>query len=459
METVLNWVDDSDAPMFFQVWGKPGGGKTTLVRTICRRLEDRHYLVARVFFAPDGVECQPSTSEVIPLIVHQLCSRSYHFWAALRSSYNGADISMHSLEDQAQILLSIPFKNMSKTKVTTIITLDALDKYADRVRLIAVLRDISSRMSFPFKVLITCRQALDFVSLDIIARSLNLGAEPDTDVDIQRYLVHHLQRLSMLQWGNAHWPTATDIIGLVNGTRGLFMHAAATVAWLASQPSDLVRQLKQTLESSSRHPTLQQILDGTYSVALNAVASASLQDIELRKLLSTIVVLAEPVIPDTIQHILPSFTKEKLQLVSSTLSGILISSYDDNHLCPVYIVHASFLDFIADPVRCKVGNFMFDMTTAHLQLSWGCLSLAVAYLQRRSHPANGAKEYERYALIYWMSHLSKSKGGWNFGPIRMLLLRFCNNHLNQWIETLGAIGCRDLAIQNFVTSTKHWEKV
>ena len=134
-------------------------------------------------------------------------------------------------------------------------------------------------------------------------------------------------------------------------------------------------------------------------------------------------------------------------------SVILVPSGSDGHIS---IFHASFREFIVDPVRCGGGHHV-DVSKGHEMLTVKCLQLLNRSLRRNICDLReneiGALAHEipdlsvipealRYSCLYWAVHLSDAFSH-PFPDVSLVLEhlhRFANEHLLHWFECLSAFG-------------------
>jgi hypothetical protein len=123
---------------------------------------------------------------------------------------------------------------------------------------------------------------------------------------------------------------------------------------------------------------------------------------------------------------------------------------------PLRICHDSLRDFMVDPLRCRVTQYLVSPANSHEALLDRCLSLLNEHLRQDicdirnpgianaevpDLPARIARcvpEALRYACVSWPVHLVASDTVSETMPAA--LLDFCTNHLLRWIEVLSLLG-------------------
>ena len=122
----------------------------------------------------------------------------------------------------------------------------------------------------------------------------------------------------------------------------------------------------------------------------------------------------------------------------------------------ISIFHASFREFIVDPVRCADGHHV-DVRKGHEMLTVKCLQLLNGSLRRNicdlRDDSIGSLAHEipdlsviseslRYSCLYWAVHLADgfSRPLANISLVLKHLCIFADEHLLHWFECLSAIG-------------------
>jgi hypothetical protein len=143
----------------------------------------------------------------------------------------------------------------------------------------------------------------------------------------------------------------------------LFVYAATVIRYISHRRFDPRKRLEQVLArtgNSSRSAYRQ--LDVLYQGVLeNAMAGADDGEDEpeileqLRTMLATVVLLAQPLSPSSIASLL-DWSLHETEITLAHLSAVLIVHGDE----PVRIFHPSFPDFLLDKSRCTDPRLHFD---------------------------------------------------------------------------------------------------
>jgi hypothetical protein len=178
------------------------------------------------------------------------------------------------------------------------------------------------------------------------------------------------------------------------------------------------------------------------------------------KLLGTVVLLSARPTPTLLATLLQLPVKEVAASLQSFVDARLLTSDDIldsvTDTTPLRACHNSLYEFLIDPQRCRVTEYLVLPANGHEALLDRCLSLLNEHLRQdicdiRSPgiantdvldlPARIARcvpEAMRYACMFWPVHLAAS--GYPSGPVSAALPHFCTEHLLNWLEVLSLLG-------------------
>jgi hypothetical protein len=457
------WFDDRDPARERVFWlnGLAGTGKTTVARTIAARAHQQGRLAAAFFFSRN-IAATRAPSVILPTIAYQLA----HYQQAFRSSVCTAiasdeDVSTRVIATQAKILFNqIALVNVSNEPL--LIVLDALDECyvegsyegGDAIPLL-----LTKLGSLPYiKILITSR-AEDTIKrmFDRMANQLALhNIEADiVQGDIHLYFEHCLTSLAHSRKLPPPFPTNDALDELVKRAGTLFIYAATVVKWVSDPKAQPTLRLQQVLEQDVEEVAFQhRMLDGMYTQILVQAAETSgnpkPHERALRKILSAIVLLQEPMPPSALAVLVDE--EKRAAAILPLLSAVLLV---DNK-GPVRLFHPSFPDFIANEERCRDDRFLVSRPEGHLRLATRCLEVMNAGLCRDicdirdpSLPNREVADLEerltravsselRYACQYWHIHLQYA-GVFSDSGLLAALDMFCTRHPLHWVEVLSLL--------------------
>jgi hypothetical protein len=457
------WFDNRDPSRERVFWlnGLAGTGKTTVARTIATRAHKQGRLAATFFFSRN-IAATRAPSVILPTIAYQLA----HYQEAFRSSVCTAIASDEAvgtrvIAAQANILFDkIALVGVSNEPL--LIVVDALDECyvegscegGDAIPLL-----LTKLGSLPhIKILITSRVEDTIKRMfDRMANQLALH-DIEADIvqsDIHLYFKHRLTSLARSRKLLLPFPTDNVLNELVQRAGTLFIYAATVVKWVSDPKAQPTLRLQQVLEQDIDEVAYQhRKLDGMYTQILVQAAETTgnpkPHERALRKILSAIVFLQEPMPPSALAVLVDE--EKRAAAILPLLSSVLL--VDDK--APVRLFHPSFPDFITNEERCIDSRFLVSRSKGHLQLATRCLEIMNVGLGRdicdiRDPSLSNSEVADleerlacavplelRYACQYWHIHLQYA-GVFSDSGLLAVLETFCARHLLHWVEVLSLL--------------------
>jgi hypothetical protein len=172
---------------------------------------------------------------------------------------------------------------------------------------------------------------------------------------------------------------------------------------------------------------------------------------EFRKIIGSIVILADPLPTSSLANIL-DIRKEDVDSRLHFLHSVLNIPSDRD--TPVRLLHRSFRDFLLDPEKQGKSEFWFwvNGTKTHEMIATRCLKLMSSLRKNMcdpEHPGKLRNEIDRktlhnclpsdigYACQYWVYHLDQG-GGCIHDQDAVHL--FLHQHFPHWLEALSLMG-------------------
>jgi hypothetical protein len=166
-------------------------------------------------------------------------------------------------------------------------------------------------------------------------------------------------------------------------------------------------------------------------------------------MLGSIVVLLSPLSRHSLSRLL-CISEEDIDENLEDLHAIL--DIPNDQIRPLHLHHPSFRDFLLNKDRCSDPKFWINERQAHQTLADDCILLMSNSLKqdvcRQQAPGTHVTDVEgsrieqclppevRYACLYWIQHLQKSKSQL-FDNCQVH--QFLQVHLLHWLEALGWI--------------------
>jgi hypothetical protein len=229
--------------------------------------------------------------------------------------------------------------------------------------------------------------------------------------------------------------------------------------------SDLIASRMKSI-LAARHDILEQLckslnyvhLDALYVQVLSTCCSDNKEI--AGKLLGTIALLDAHATPSLLLTLLQLSSREVLALLQTFVDDLILTSETPlasiTETTTLRMCHGSLRDFLGDPLRCRVTQYVVYPADHHEALLERCLSLLNEHLRwdiceirnpGRANtdvpdlPARIARcvpEAVRYACVSWPVHLAASETVSD--TMSTGLLDFCTNHLLHWLEVLSLLG-------------------
>jgi hypothetical protein len=233
-----------------------------------------------------------------------------------------------------------------------------------------------------------------------------------------------------------------------------------TTGFLCSQISNFVGTDQNLLQQLSRSSN-QTHLDALYTHLLSTCSHGKgKKRKQSGRLLGTAVLLNAHSTPPLLAALLHLPLEKVVMPLQSFVDVRLLTTGDARGIVtsttPLRVCHKSLYEFLVDPLRCRVTQYLVSPANRHEALLDRCLSLLNEHLSqdicdiRNPGIANAdvpdlpariercVPEAVRYASVSWPVHLLASET--LSETVSAALLDFCTNHLLHWLEVLSLLG-------------------
>ena len=459
-----------EEPPVYWLKGLAGTGKSTIARTIARRLYADGRLGASFFCSRDS-EDRRNIRLIFPTLAVQLARKFPTFRSILfRLTRSDANIAYESIHDQMKGLIVQP---LNESNISTVIVIDALDECEDEESTSAILSVLGRLVSEIPKVkfFLTGRPEPRIptrLRLPLPAETTDVFVlheiEPgQADSDIRLFFKTRLSELAGRRRGLDNWPTEEQLYRLCKWAGGLFAYSAAMIKFIDNGKKCPRKQLDILLQLQGPYDH-EKALDSMYTSILQEVFGEDRpeHDDKIRSILGAIILAANPISPSTIAMLLGFNTEEVLPLLSS-INPLLILQEDVTH--PTRPFHESFPRFVTDPIRCANARFHIFPPDHHLELLVGCLDLMTRALKKNmcklpeavansdvSDLKERVEKYVdpplRYACMSWHIHLVDALTTPARAPtITPTLRQFLGTKFLFWLEVLSVLGAVGNAVE------------
>jgi NACHT domain len=486
LKEIMSWSEseNGERPPVYWLNGLAGIGKSTIAKTVAERAQETALLGASFFFSRSD---QPLRDPrlVFPTLAFQLAQSNSAFKNVIVEALRqDPALGNKELSSQFQELILIPLLKINPHQRPTLIILDALDECeekgaADILRLV-----FSHAIQIPFlRILITSRPQPHLSSVFSKARNLEKTVLHDIEASVIEQDIRFYISIALAEIPEkldlpmpADWVKEIEINSLVEKSGKLFVYAATAIRFIGDdRVQDPRRHLSLILNTSSVQQagaTPYSQLDELYTGVLrNSLSRYNRRENvgRFQIVVGSMVLLREPLPLDSLAR----FVQYKGEVVEATLRHLhsVIIPPSNIHEAP-RIYHPSFLEFIMDPSRCSIAEFVIvPVPEQELRHALRCFKLMAKYLKRDvasiSDPSLLNREVDglerkvrdalppevQYACRYWASHLSCVQVGEK--KLVEVLEMFLMQSLLWWFEAMSLISSVSVAASS-VQEAQRW---
>ena len=480
LKEVTGWIYGSHEETILWINGPAGIGKSTVSRTVAHMCDGMGVLGASYFFRR-GEDARSDPLRIIPTLATQLAATVPGFGKALRKSLDdprNEGIESKNIKKQSEALLLTPTRGAIKANSTTtssrpmltVIVIDALDECEGdpgvHQGLLKALATLGSIDGVRFRVVLTSREAHEVdaaINQDIPQRAwralpLHKKFQEQTEVDISRFFEAQFERIARKKNIRETWPSASDlerVIELANTPSPLFIYAATLCRYIykgdgRKNPKRLLHDWLRQVDNNASQldqiymPILDYVFFGRHKDTDEPDPLNEEEQLQLRQLLSALVILGTPLTPQAISDLLEIPLDDTDHYLCNLHAVVHLPEDPD---MPVRLFHQSFRDFLVAEGKGR-EFFHVDEREANRWLAQDCLRVMRSLLKQdicnikdpgilRHEIADEAVEnhipqHLRYACCFWLHHETIL----HVAEVR----EFVYTHLLHWIECLAILG-------------------
>ncbi|KAF4609717.1 hypothetical protein D9613_011997 [Agrocybe pediades] len=451
LDDLREWVHDPQGSRVYWINGMAGTGKTTILYSFCKWLEDNNRLAGNFFCSRASTTCR-DLNNIVRTVAYQLAHYSPSFCSHLCKILKEKP-NAHSLNvgEQFKWVVAMPLENSKDASLDgAVIVIDALDECGDvsaTALFLKVLMTYATRL--PIKFLVASRpepvilknmQTPSMLRLHDVEQSL-------VEADIRLYLQEALKTMSPS-------PSSEVIDQLATRSGKLFIYAATAARYINPEDEevDSETRLDAILGISSSSASLQeQELDSLYrSILSSAFDKTRLEERELKivsLVLRTVICAMEPMTTSTMSTIL-ALRQGDVSRSLSRLQSVLHVQEGPSGL--VSILHASFPDFLCKKDRSH--EFYCDIVEHNTKLAHSCFDVMCKELHFNMCDLESSYHFDEdvldlkekiqanisvallYACKYWSDHLVHCD---LTSSIHYRLIEYLKFRLLFWMEVLN----------------------
>ena len=476
LEDITKWADDFShrSPCVFWLTGQAGSGKTTIAYTVARRFEQgpnadahQHTILGGNFLCSRQFAETRDPHRILPTIAYHLARKCKSYADALHVADKFDSIN-YDVATQLKDLLAGPWLQSEGARRPDqppyLIVIDALDEIegdggSSFLRdLLTVINEYDLR---GVKFLVTSRSDPEIAALcksfasEAVCRLQDVPIE-EADSDIRTYLNIKLPNLA----------NSSELSMLSERTGGLFIYAATAVKYLTPHRSTTGREQTEMLEdllANSYDLSATFLVDELYRRIMFDTFSKYKGRFLVHRLsiLYTFLCTAERTSSPVVAALVDDIDDKIIRSVIDDLHAVLY--IQDDH---VYWYHASFPDFIFNPMRSnfQLGEEYFEFScnkpAHHSLLSQSCFrimesglrfnmgNIPSSYLFDSDNPIMLSKQVKQnidavltYSCRYWADHLP-SVPKINTNILCRSILDFLQIRVLFWIEAMNLLAWR-----------------
>ncbi|GKZ55191.1 hypothetical protein AnigIFM49718_011551 [Aspergillus niger] len=484
LRRIMAWAESPDEKCIFWLNGMAGTGKSTISKSVARKLQDKNYLGASFFFKR-GEADRGNASRFFATIVEQLIVHEPRLIPRVRKAIQrDSKIAAKGLVQQFDELLLKPLlalnDDLSQHLVLVLVidALDECDKIEDVQQLISLLPRIQESKAIRLRVFITSRPefiiktgfrklsrddhddvALHEIPAETVEQDISLFIR---DRLLQIRTERQLPSEDDYNWADedddfSKWPEESEVAQLIQIALPLFISAATMCRFIEDPLKDPRDRLRIILENQpASHIS---VLGKTYLPVFSSILafedkSEHAQTVnEFKRLIGPIIILASPLSVSALACLL-GIPKSTISRQLSFLTSVIFVPKDKGQ--PVRPYHQSFRDFLLAAETREETPFWVDGEAMHRHVALCCIRVMErsrtglrknlcnipsygtlrSEIDREKCSQNISEEL-RYACRYWIHHLQRGKVALRDGDETHQLLE---KHLLHWIEAMSILG-------------------
>nr|XP_001401751.2 NACHT and WD40 domain protein [Aspergillus niger CBS 513.88] len=464
LDGIMDWVDDTQGKTIFWLRGVAGTGKSTISRTVARKLQERELLGASFFFKR-GEGDRGNASRFITTIAKQFMIALPQLRKEIATAMEDDLIVSKSLKEQFDHLLLKPLLEMKMSngqRLPIVIVVDALDECEERSieTIIQLLPRLQESEAIYLKVFVTSRpehpilEGFEQIEGEHKDVALHEIERCTVERDMAVFFEDRLSRIRKKRKLEDTWPGEIKTQALVDMAMPLFIFAATVCRLLEDyrwDPDDSLNNIMKRQYNNSQ-------LDKTYLPVLDRLLGGQDQQAQselvkqFQQVVGIIVVLESPLSIASLSNLI-NMKENLIRIRLDSLHSVLNIPSDNNK--PVRMFHLSFREFLLHPATRETTKLSVDGQSTHRDLAYKCI--AVMMDPRHGLRQNicglpghgtsrddiGAERIERYfpaelryATRYWVHHLTQ--GALNISD-QDGVHEFLETHFLHWLEAMSVL--------------------
>ncbi|KAF9515244.1 hypothetical protein BS47DRAFT_1391779 [Hydnum rufescens UP504] len=377
---IMSWFEsmESGTPPVYWLIGLAGIGKSTIAKTVAERADENGMLGGSFFFSRSDARLR-DPQLVFPTLAFQLAQSDHEFKNIIGQAIQ-QDATLGHKKPLAQFegLILKPLGQLDSHRRPTLIVLDALDECEEQgtATILQLLLAHITRLPF-LRILITSRPEPYISSVFDEVRNLAKRILHDIEAsvieeDLRLYIRSELKKIP-------------QNLGLQIGK--LFIYAATSIRFIGDSrvrdPRNNLRLILDTQLSKESEATPYSQLDSLYVEVLRNSLSNSNRKVIVKRfqaVVGSIVLLRQPLPIGSLARFV-QYTLDDVDTALRHLRSVIVPPSTPDEAPRIY--HPSFRDFITDPSRCSIPEFVIlAVPDQELRHALRCFELMATFLKQ-----------------------------------------------------------------------------
>ncbi|KAF3941917.1 hypothetical protein ABW19_dt0204445 [Dactylella cylindrospora] len=475
---ISKWATDQNTKgtRIFWLSGAAGTGKSTIARTVAKRLDGDGLLGASFFFRR-GDGDRANASKLVPTLIGGLIGFFPELGPGVSQVIKGKPcIFMNGLTEQFEKALLEPLGTINpKQRQHTILVIDALDECENDSDILTIVRNLGKvrdLKNVDVRIFITSRREtaiqLVFEKIPGAFQELVLHeiGEDQVKLDISIFLNYEFTKIRTESRHKASlpsgWPGQRTTEALASMASPLFIVAATICRFISDEeflPNDQLEQIiadKEALLEANPAKSLSYTYLQVLNQRLKAKSDNQIRKIvkEFRDIIGTVVLLETPLSLKSLSG-LTGIDENIIRCRLDGFQSVLQIPPDSKPDAPVQTFHLSFREFLLHPQTSAKTKLYLDEVNVHNNIFGWCIALMERALKRdicgladlgvsiREIPIETVrrcipKELE-YACRYWSYHFIRGvELGKAYDGVKVY--NFIHRFLLEWLEVGSLLG-------------------
>ncbi|KAF5348916.1 hypothetical protein D9756_009835 [Leucocoprinus leucothites] len=378
IELIINWalgMSDRKEPILW-MRGPFGIGKSAVAQSCAEALERMNKLAATLFFSRSNSD-RDDPQRVFTSIAYQIATVCPSFGEIVsRRMVEHPALATKSLSKQFEDLLVQPLGQVHIAESglnKCVVIIDGLDECngtAEQCEIIKIIAASAHNHTVPFRWFITSRpedpiiRTMNSAIVSPVRSRIELPVSREIDHEILVYLTDEFKVIREDHGLPESWPPEEALALLVERGAGLWIYVSVIVRFIKDEnslgPEDQLRIVLEfakevSTKVGSDNPLVE--MDFFYTLIMQRILSKIRTTVQKILLICATTVMSPPSIAAAL-----CLSAEQLRRACASIQSVMELQDFGREIMTIQFYHASFLDFMEDPLRskglCIRGDFL-----------------------------------------------------------------------------------------------------